>query len=125
MAEGWAHHLRAHDIAPYSAGIEAHGLNPYAVAVMAEVGVDISAQKSQTVDELADLHFDLVVTVCAHADRHCPARLKNTELLHVGFDDPPALAKSARNEAESMAIYRRVRDEIRTFVAGLRCAGLG
>jgi arsenate reductase len=120
MAEGWARALKGDVIAPYSAGIEAHGLNPLAVKVMAEAGVDISRQHSKTVDEVADVKFDVVVTVCGHANENCPAWLRDkARVLHVGFDDPPTLAKGARPEDEALAHYRRVRDEIRRFVEGL------
>ena len=72
MAEGWARTLKADSIEPYSAGIETHGLNPNAVRVMAEAGVDISGQRSKHVDELRDIAFDYVVTVCGHAHENCP-----------------------------------------------------
>lgn len=120
MAEGWARALKADVIDAHSAGIEKHGLNPRAVAVMAESGVDISRQRSKTVDELPDTAFDYVVTVCGHAHESCPLWLKGkATVVHVGFDDPPALAHAARTEEEALAHYRRVRDEIRAFVGGL------
>jgi arsenate reductase len=119
MAEGWARALVGDVVEPYSAGIEAHGLNPTAVAVMHEAGVDISAQRSKTVAELADAPLDLVVTVCGHADEHCPAFPRNVNVIHVGFDDPPKLAKTAPSREDELAIYRRVRDEIRAFVTTL------
>jgi len=116
MAEGWARHLLGERIEPYSAGIEAHGMNPNAVKVMAEAGVDISGQSSKLASTLADVPFDLVVTVCGHADEHCPAFLGKSRVVHAGFDDPPKLAKSATTEEEALGHYRRVRDEIRGFV---------
>ena len=119
MAEGWTRHLKADSIEPYSAGIEVHGLNPDAVQVMAEAGVDISRQRSKHVDELADVRFDCVVTVCGHAHEHCPVFPGEAEVRHVGFDDPPALAAGAKTEAERLAPYRRVRDEIKAFVQTL------
>jgi arsenate reductase (thioredoxin) len=119
MAEGWARHLRGDVVEAYSAGLEAHGLNPHAVRVMAEAGVDISGQRSKRVDELAGVPFDYVITVCDHAHENCPLFPGNTNVLHVGFDDPPRLAKSARTEAEALGHYRRVRDEIRAFVETL------
>jgi arsenate reductase (thioredoxin) len=119
MAEGWARHLLGGRIAAYSAGIEAHGLNPLAVKVMAEAGVDISGQRSKRVGDLKDVAFDYVVTVCGHAHEHCPRFPGRTRVVHAGFDDPPQLAKAARNEAEALGHYRRVRDEIRAFVADL------
>ena len=119
MAEGWAKHLKGDAIEAYSAGIETHGLNPSAVAVMAEAGVDISGHKSQHVGEFEDVQFDYVVTVCGHANEHCPVFPGNAKVVHVGFDDPPKLAQSARTEEEAMDCYRRVRDEIRGFVEQL------
>ncbi len=119
MAEGWTRHLLGETIEPASAGIETHGLNPLAVQVMAEAGVDISTHKSQRLDEFADVPFDLVVTVCAHAHEHCPVFPGDAKVIHVGFDDPPKLAKTARTEEEALTHYRRVRDEIRSFVQKL------
>ena len=116
MAEGWARHLKGDTLDAYSAGIETHGLNPRAVRVMAEAGVDISGHRSKTVDELKDIPFDLVVTVCGHAHEHCPIFPGAAKIIHAGFDDPPALAKYAGTEEEALACYRRVRDEIRAFV---------
>lgn len=117
MAEGWARQLLGDCIEPYSAGIEAHGMNSNAVRVMQEAGVDITGQSSKLADSLADVPFNLVVTVCGHADEHCPAYLGKSRLIHVGFDDPPKLAKTAATEAEALSHYRRVRDEIKDFVA--------
>ena len=120
MAEGWARALKSDVIEPYSAGIETHGLNPLAVRVMAESGVDISGQRSKTVDAVKDVPFDYVVTVCGHANETCPMWLiGKAKIVHVGFDDPPALAKTARTEDEALGHYRRVRDEIKAFVEGL------
>ncbi len=119
MAEGWARHLKGDVIEPYSAGIETHGLNPRAVQVMAEAGVDISGQRSKHVDELRDVPFDYVVTVCDHAHESCPLFPGRTKLIHVGFDDPPRLAREAKTEEDALRHYRRVRDEIRAFVGQL------
>jgi arsenate reductase len=119
MAEGWARHLKAELIEPYSAGIETHGLNPQAVKVMAEAGVDISRQRSKLVSELRDVALDYVVTVCGRAAEHCPLFPGKAKVIHVGFDDPPALAAEAQTEEERLAPYRRVRDEIRAFVETL------
>jgi len=116
MAEGWARHLKSDCIEAYSAGIETHGLNPRAVKVMAEAGVDISGQRSKHVNELKDITFDCVVTVCGHANEQCPFFPAKTKVIHVGFDDPPKLAQDANSEDEALAHYRRVRDEIRAFV---------
>ena len=119
MAEGWARALRAEVLEAYSAGIEAHGLNPRAVAVMAEAGVDISGQRSKQVDGLAGVEFDYVVTVCDHAHEYCPVFGGAAKVVHVGFDDPPRLAEGAKNEQEALGHFRRVRDEIRAFVEQL------
>jgi arsenate reductase len=119
MAEGWARALKGDLIEPYSAGIATHGLNPSAVKVMAEAGVDISGHRSKHVDELRDVPLDYVVTVCGHANESCPVFPGRTKVVHVGFDDPPKLAKQARSEQEALGHYRRVRDEIRRFVEAL------
>lgn len=119
MAEGWARHLKGDVLEPYSAGIETHGLNPNAVKVMAEAGVDISGHCSKHLDELRDVAFDHVVTVCDNAHESCPFFPGKTKVSHVGFDDPPRLAKDAANEEEALNHYRRVRDEIRAFVQSL------
>lgn len=116
MAEGWARALKGDQIEAFSAGIETHGLNPRAVQVMAEAGVDISSHRSKTVAELPTQHFDYVVTVCDHAHESCPIFPGKTKVVHVGFDDPPRLAQNAPTEEEALGHYRRVRDEIKAFV---------
>lgn len=119
MAEGWARALRGDRMEAFSAGIETHGLNPRAVKVMAEAGVDISGYKSKTVADLPIKEFDYVVTVCNHAHESCPLFPGKTKVIHVGFDDPPRLAQEAKTEAEALVHYRRVRDEIKAFVETL------
>ena len=119
MAEGWARHLRGAALEPYSAGVAPHGLDPRAVRVMAEAGVDISGQRSKHVQEFQAIPLDYVVTVCGHAHEHCPVFPGQTKVVHVGFDDPPTLALGARSEDEALAHYRRVRDEIRAFIETL------
>ena len=119
MAEGWTRHLKSDVIEAYSAGIETHGLNPHAVQVMAEAGVDISGHKSQQIDEFKDVQLDCVITVCGNANEHCPVFSGTTKVIHVGFDDPPKLAKEAKDENEALDCYRRVRDEIKAFVQTL------
>ena len=119
MAEGWARHLKGRLVDAYSAGIETHGLNPLAVQVMAEAGVDISAHRSKGLAELRDVAFDYVVTVCGHAHEACPAFPGEARVVHVGFDDPPALAAGAETKEQALSHYRRVRDEIRAFVERL------
>jgi arsenate reductase len=121
MAEGWARHLKGDAIEAYSAGVETHGMNRNAVRVMREAGVDITGQRSKHVDELKDVPLDYVVTVCGHANESCPAWVSGgrAKRVHVGFDDPPRLAKTAKSEEEALGHYRRVRDEIRDFVQTL------
>jgi len=119
MAEGWARHLKGRSIDAYSAGTHTHGLNPNAVRAMGECGVDISKHRSKTIAELPPIAFDLVVTVCGAAHEMCPVFPGARKTIHVGFDDPPKLAQSARTDDEAMVHYRRVRDEIRDFVAAL------
>lgn len=119
MAEGWARALRGDVLEAYSAGIEAHGLNPNAVRVMAEAGVDISGQSSKLLDSLRDVAFDHVVTVCGHAHETCPVFPRGARVIHRGFDDPPRLAASAASEEEALGHYRRVRDEIKAYIETL------
>ncbi len=119
MAEGWARHLKSEAVKPYSAGIEKHGLNPHAVKVMAEAGVDISAQYSKTVAEIGSVRFDYVVTVCGQASENCPIFPGKAKVVHIGFEDPPKLTGSMPDGEEKLAVYRRVRDQIRTFVETL------
>jgi len=119
MAEGWARALHGDSLLSCSAGIEAHGLDPRAVVVMAEVGIDISGQVSKRFADLAETRYALVVTVCGHADETCPVLPDVTRHLHIPFDDPPRLAATAATDAEALAHYRRVRDEIGTSVADL------
>lgn len=119
MAEGWARHLKGDAIVPYSAGIEAHGLNPSAVEVMAEAGVDVSGHRSKTLADLAGVSFDHVVTVCDHAHESCPIFPGTARVRHVGFDDPPRLAAGEADREKALDHYRRVRDEIRAFVETL------
>lgn len=119
MAEGWTRHLNGDQFEVYSAGIETHGLNERAVKVMAEVGVDISRQRSQNIDEFSDVRLDTVVTVCGHAHETCPVFPAGARVVHHGFEDPPFLAKELKDEEDILDCYRRVRDEIKSFVAGL------
>ena len=124
MAEGWGRHLKGDEIEFYSAGVETHGLNPDAVLVMAEAGVDIGGQTSTHVDELAEVGFDWVVTVCDSAAERCPVFPGRVRVVHRAFDDPPRLARAAADREEALGHYRRVRDEIRAFVETLP-TGLG
>ena len=116
MAEGWARHLKGEVIEAYSAGVAPHGMNPLAVKVMAEAGVNISKHWSKHLNDLSDVTFDYVITVCDNANETCPVFPGKTKRLHVAFDDPPRLAKGAKSEEAALTHYRRVRDEIRDFV---------
>jgi arsenate reductase len=119
MAEGWARHLKADCLEAYSAGIETHGLNPRAVQVMAEAGVDISHQRSKTLDEFRSTEFDYVVTVCGHARESCPVFPVGTKAVHAGFDDPPLMAAAFDTEESKLDCYRIVRDQIKDFIQTL------
>ncbi|MFW5893917.1 MAG: arsenate reductase ArsC [Verrucomicrobiota bacterium] len=119
MAEGWTRELWGDRIEAYSAGLETHGLNPNAVKVMAEAGIDISGQRSKLLNDLMDIGFDLVVTVCGHAHETCPMFPGGAKVIHVGFDDPPKCAKAANTDEAKLDCYRRVRDEIKAFVTTL------
>jgi len=116
MAEGWAKKLRADDIDAYSAGVETKPVDPRAIKAMAEVGVDISEQRSKHVSEFKDLEFDYVITLCGQAQEICPLFPGQTKVVHRGFEDPPQLAAHAKTEEAAMSHYRRIRDEIKEFV---------
>jgi len=119
MAEGWTRHLKGDNIEVYSAGILAKGVDRRAIAVMEEEGVDISDQRSTNVQELLDIEFDYVITLCGHARETCPIFPRRTMMIHRGFEDPPVLAADSSDEEESLGHYRRIRDEIRKFVEEL------
>lgn len=119
MAEGWTKHFHSNNIEAYSAGIETHGLNPYAVKVMAEAGVDISKHRSKHIDEFKDFPLDIVITVCGHANESCPVFPGSVKVMHVGFDDPPAMAKNFDEEEDKLNCYRKVRDQIKEFTKTL------
>lgn len=110
MAEGWGKKYLGESWNVYSAGIEAHGLNPRAVKVMKEVDVDISNQTSDIIDKSILNSADLVVTLCGDAADKCPMTPPNVKREHWGFDDP---AKAAGTDEEKWAFFQRVRDEIK------------
>ena len=116
MAEGLARALKGDQYEVHSAGIETHGLNPYAVKAMAEIGIDISGHKSELLSDKMDLDFDYVITVCDHARESCPLFPGKTNRVHRSFPDPPFLAKGIQGEEEKMVPYRNVRDEIKAFI---------
>ena len=119
MAQGFANVLKGDEIKAYSAGIETHGLNPHAVTVMAEAGIDISGHKSQHLDAFKDLDPDYVITVCSHAHETCPWFPGTARVVHAGFDDPPALAENASTHKQVLSCYRKVRDEIKAYIMTL------
>lgn len=116
MAEGWARWLGNPLFKIQSAGIEAHGKNPRALAVMQEAGLDISNQESTQVTAAMLAEADLVVTVCGHADEHCPVLPVGTKKEHWPLDDP---AKATGSEADIMTTFRASRDEIKARVQEL------
>jgi arsenate reductase (thioredoxin) len=115
MAEGFARKYWGNEFNVFSAGTNKHGMNERAIKIMKEAGVDISSHFSKTTEELPDVIFDVVVTVCDSAKENCP-HFPGGKVVHVGFQDPPALTKEMDNEEEILAVYRRVRDEIENFV---------
>ena len=120
MAEGFAKHLLAETHEAYSAGTSPHGINEYAQKVMKESGVDISGHSSDHIDKYKDTSLDLVVTVCDNTANSCPTYDSgDTKVVHAPFDDPPALAKEIASEEDILNCYRRVRDEIASFIKTL------
>ena len=123
MAEGWSKHFKGDLIDFYSAGIETHGLNPNAVKVMLEAGVDISSQQSENIKDFEEIVLDYVVTVCGHAHETCSVFHGNCKVVHVGFRDPPKLARDlaekGASEAAQLNCYREVRDEIKAYIQTL------
>jgi arsenate reductase len=119
MAEGFARHLLSNLLYVFSAGAEARGLDTYAIAVMKEVGIDISKQRSKTIGELGQLQFDYVITLCGVNQENCPFFPAKYGIIHKGFDDPVKLVAGVTDEQEILRCYRRVRDEIRKYVETL------
>ena len=119
MSEGWARQLKANAIEAHSAGVAPAGVDPRAVKVMREAGVDISSHSSKHVDTLLAVPFDYVVSVCDAAAERCPVFPGRVKRVHRSFQDPPRLAAAAATEAEALVHYRRVRDEIRAFIETL------
>lgn len=119
MAEGWARRLKGGVIDAYSAGTQPKALDPLAVRVMADVGIDISTQRPKSLEAVQHLPFDYVVTVCNNAHETCPVFPGHTKIVHRGFDDPPRLAATAKSEEEALSHYVRVRDEIKAFIEQL------
>lgn len=118
MAEGFCRKYWGNALKVYSAGTKRHGMNERAMKVMKEVGVDISNHFSKTVEELPKETFHFVVTVCDNANENCPY-FPGGKIVHMGFQDPPALTKELKDEEEILKIYRRVRDEIESSIKRL------
>ena len=110
MAEGLVNHFLAGQARAFSAGVAPTRVNPRAVAVMAELGLDISQQRAKSVDDLAGEQFDLVITVCDRANEQCPIFPGQVKKIHLSFADP---ARASGSEEEIMAAFRKVRDEMR------------
>ena len=118
MAEGFCRKYWGENFNVFSAGTKKHGMNPRAMKVMEEAGVDISSHFSKTTEELPDFTFDYVITVCDSAKENCPY-FPGGKIIHVGFEDPPALTKEMSDEDEILSVYRRVRDEIEEAIKKL------
>ncbi len=118
MAEGWGKALKGDRYNFYSAGIVKHGLNPLAVKVMQQAGIDISQQQSKTIEELPAVKMDYVITVCANADETCPV-FAGGKVIACHFDDPPSLTKDIQDKEAVLAVYQRVRDEIKSMLLSL------
>lgn len=119
MAEGLANALRGQSIKAYSAGTAPQMLNPKAVLVMQELGIDISGHTTKEVAALGDITFDYVITLCGDAREQCPVWQGRAKVRHRGFDDPPKLTEHSASEEEALSCYRRVRDEIKNFIETL------
>jgi len=113
IAEGWARHLKGDIIDVYSAGIRPIGVSSRAIKVMAEAGVDISAQISQHLDEFSEIDFDYVITLCDNAAENCPVFSGQAKVFHKPFEDPYFATGS---EEEILETFRKVRNEIRGFI---------
>lgn len=119
MAEGFCKKHWEDDFNVFSAGTKKHGMNNWAVQVMEESGIDLSTHYSKTTDELSDIEFDYIVTVCDSAKEACPY-FPGGQIVHIGFQDPPALTKNMKDEEEILRVYRRVRDEIEESIKNLK-----
>lgn len=118
MAEGLLRHDRGEDFEVHSAGTRPGTVRPEAIAVLREIGIDISGHRSKSVDEFLGQDFDLVITVCDNANETCPAFPGKTRRIHQSFEDPPA--PGVGSEEDRLSIFRRVRDEIRTWLKNFK-----
>lgn len=116
MAEGWLRHFAGDRAEVFSAGVETHGVNPRAIAVMREAGIDISDHTSDHIDAYRGQDFDLVLTVCDSARERCPYFPADAELVHHSFPDP---AQATGTEDEVLDSFRAVRDTIRDYAEAL------
>lgn len=112
LAHGYLQHFAGDRINVYSAGLETHGVNPRAIATMRDDGIDISGHTSNNLTEYLQIPFDYIITVCDHASEHCPFFPGNAKRLHHNFTDP---AKATGTEEEIMAVFARVRDEVKAY----------
>lgn len=110
MAEGIVNHFLGDRIDAFSAGTKATFVNPRAIAVMKEIGIDISSHRSKEMTEFKGERFDYVITLCDSAHETCPYFFSGVEITHIGFPDP---ASASGSEEEIMAVFRSVRDEIK------------
>ncbi len=118
MAEGWGRFFHGEWLDCFSAGTEPKGIDPKAVQVMQEAGVDMTSQHSESLDEYVHKRFDVVITLCGDAQEHCPVFPARTLQVHHGFDDPPRCVKEHAGDEEMLCQFRRVRDEIKEYVKG-------
>lgn len=119
MAEGFCRKYWGNEFQVFSAGTKKHGMNERAIKVMQEAGVDLSCQYSKTLEELPDVEFDYVITVCDAAKESCPY-FPSGKIIHIGFQDPPSLTKNMTDEDEIISEYRRIRDEIEAAIKNLK-----
>lgn len=123
MAEGWTRALKRDTIEAFSAGTAPQGLNPHAIQVMREAGIDLSLQRSKHIDEFKVYPLDYLITVCGNAHETCPVFPATCKVIHAGFQDPPQLARELAEQGASedtqLDCYRKVRDQIKAFVEKL------
>jgi arsenate reductase len=118
MGEGLGREYKGDLFNFYSAGTKKHGMNPFAMKVMSEVGIDISSQFSKVTEEIEGVTFDYIFTVCGDANENCPY-FSGGKVIHYGFDDPPRLTKDMESDEDKLVVYRRVRDEIKEFILNI------
>ncbi len=111
--------LRSEEFEAFSAGISTHGLNPYAVQVMEEIGIDMSQARSKTLEEIPIDDIDICITVCDHAKESCPILPRKITMIHHSFKDPPTETKNNTDENKKLKVYREVRNQIKQLVLDL------